>query len=130
MHTRRALACLFVLSPLGLFAGCGPETGTVSGEVLIDGQPLDSGIIVFRPADGDGSGDKALIQDGKYQLTTSPGAKSVLISAPVKVKAKDGYDITEERLPPRYHSETQLSFEVKPGSNKKDWSVESKQKKQ
>jgi hypothetical protein len=114
-------------------AGCGPSLGTVSGKVLIDGEPLDGGVISFVPADSAGVPVTVNVVQGKYELQVVAGKKSVQISAPVVVGKRKEYngpdaplvDITEERLPPRYHSKTELTFEVPPGRSTKDWSVES-----
>jgi hypothetical protein len=35
-------------------AGCGTGRATVEGTVSLDGQPIESGSIVFEPADGAG----------------------------------------------------------------------------
>jgi hypothetical protein len=60
----------------------------------------------------------------------------VQISAPVVVGTRKEYDdpaaptveITQESLPDRYHTATELTFEALPGQNAKDWSVESKRR--
>ena len=100
----------------------------------MDGQPLDSGVISFSPAEGDGASATADIKDGKYSVQTTPGAKWVQISAPVVVGQRKlstapnapVTDIREERLPERYNAKTELKCDLKGGGNVKDWSVESK----
>jgi hypothetical protein len=131
---RRVWTCPLGVCLLLLTAGCGSSAiSTVSGNVLIDGEPLDGGVISFVPADSTGAPVTVNVVQGKYELQVAPGKKSVQISAPIVVGKRKEYDgpdaplveITEERLPPRYHSETQLTFEVAAGRNTKDWSVES-----
>lgn len=113
-------------------AGCGPAVGTVSGTVSVDGQPLEKGVISFVPADGKGAPITVDIKGGAYRAEAQVGPKHVQISAPVvtgKRKEYEGPDaplveITEESLPPKYNSESELTFEVKRGANTQDWKVE------
>ncbi|WP_437191712.1 hypothetical protein [Planctomicrobium sp. SH527] len=63
---------LFCLALVLLVSGCGgptaPQRASVSGEVLVDGQPLSEGVISFIPTDGvkgPTSGTKVL--NGRYQ---------------------------------------------------------------
>jgi hypothetical protein len=107
---------------------------TVSGVVTLDGQPLDKGYISYSPAGGEGDSITADIRDGKYELQVMPGKKFVQISAPKVVGTrKDSespnaveVEITEERLDERYYSGRELQFDVQPGVNTKDWSIESR----
>ena len=131
----RAICFLALVMAAAVLPGCGASTATVSGEVTIDGQPLDNGVIAYAPADGPGASATAVVEKGKYRLQTTPGAKWVQISAPIVVGQRKEYnspnapsvDISEERLPERYNAKTELKFELKPGANVKDWTVESKQ---
>ena len=126
----------FVLGVLliGTLSGCGPATGSVSGNVTIDGQPLDKGVISYSPAEGQSEPVTVEILNGKYATDKMvAGKKFVQISAPKVVGKRKEYEgpdaplveLTEERLPPKYNSESTLTFEVKPGDNDKDWAVES-----
>ena len=125
----RPILLLLLLS--GSLLGCGPSVGTVTGEVTIDGKPMESGVISFVPADSNGEPVTVDVKGGKYSLEAVAGEKKVQISAPVivgKQKEYDGPDaplmeITQESLPPKYHSATELTFEVKPGSNTKNWQL-------
>jgi hypothetical protein len=113
--------------------GCGPATGTVSGKVTIDGQPLDKGIISFAAAEGTAQPATADITNGHYSATMQAGKKFVQISAPIsvgKIKVSDAPgaqpdDKWEERLPPKFNSESKLEFEVQRGVNAKDWETQS-----
>jgi hypothetical protein len=114
-------------------AGCGPALGVVSGTVTIDGQPVTGGVISFVPAEGSGTPATSNIESGKYEVRTMAGKKFVQISAPHVVGKRKEYEgpdaplveITEERLPPKYNSQTELNFEAKAGENKQDWSLQS-----
>jgi hypothetical protein len=119
-------------------AGCGggPASATVSGEVKVDGVPVASGVISYVPADVTGVPATAEIKDGRYEVRTTAGNKRVQISVPVvtgKRKAHVGSDApwvesTAESLPDKYHTRSELTFEVKPGSNTKDWDLAVKKK--
>ena len=64
------LACL----ALGL-AGCGGgggPTGTVSGKVTVDGEPLETGFIQFTPKDGSGKIVAGAVAGGKYYVRDVP----------------------------------------------------------
>lgn len=129
-----SIVCLLLLP---VFSACGPATGTVSGTVQINGSPAASGVISFVPAEGSGEPATAEITSGKYEVQTTAGKKFVQISAPIvtgKRKEYEGPDaplveITEESLPPRYNSQTELNFEVQRGANAKDWDLQAERKK-
>lgn len=135
----RSVGAAHLLLPLAfcLVTGCGPSTGTISGSVTIDGKPLDSGVISFVPAEEGSTPATANIAAGKYQLSTTTGKKIVQISAPIVVGKRKEYEgpdaplveITEERLPPKYNSQTELNIEVKAGANTQDFSLTSIRKK-
>lgn len=110
---------------LAMLAGCGPGMVSVSGEVKMDGVPLDKGVISFASADGKGTPATSPITNGRYELKIAPGKKKVQISAPKSLGQREGYDITEEQLPAKYHDKTELEYEVTSGSNSKNWEVQS-----
>jgi hypothetical protein len=115
-------------------AGCGkpdhPEVGRVSGVVTLDGQPLPEATVMFQPTEGRASiatTDSA----GKYSLIYLdgvPGAKlgahKVIIRT--EIPGEDGQPpIAKEKLPKKYHDQTELTAEVKPGSNTLDFPLTS-----
>lgn len=117
-----------------LLVGCGgpdhPEVGRVDGVVTLDGQPLAEATVMFQPTEGRASiatTDSA----GKYSLTYLdgvPGAKlgahKVIIRT--EIPGEDGQPpIAKEKLPKKYHEQTELTAEVKPGSNKLDFELTS-----
>jgi hypothetical protein len=133
---RRLLLLLLGLAGLVSGSGCGAGA-TISGEVTVDGKPLDKGFISYTSADGNGTPVTAAIRDGRYEVRTVAGRKVVLISAPVVVGQRKEHngpgaaliDITEERLPPSCNSKSELTFEATSGSNTKNWAVESQKRK-
>jgi hypothetical protein len=121
----------------GLLAGCsggGPASATVSGSVKLDGVPVANGTIAFAPADGVGSPAAGEIKNGRYDVSTTAGKKVVQISVPVvsgKHKAHVGQDapwveVTSESVPEKYNSKSELTFDVRAGSNSKDWDLQIK----
>ncbi|MBN9120143.1 MAG: hypothetical protein J0I06_13420 [Planctomycetes bacterium] len=72
-----------VLSAAMLFAGlgCGSGVAVVSGEVILDGTPIENGTITFEPADRDGPTMGGPITNGRYEVKGLPGKKKVLVTA-------------------------------------------------
>jgi hypothetical protein len=116
-------------------AGCGGGTGSVSGEVTYDGQPVKTGYVSFTPADGKGTAAAGPITDGRYSVEkVPPGPKVVKVEAADKAgpsiqtteelerfsrenKGKIGPSgiISSETIPPDAEGNNQ-PFEVKPGA--------------
>lgn len=135
---RRAFwVAVLAVGGAGLVAGCGggPAAATVSGEVLVDGKPLENGTISFTPPDG--KGDTATIKGGRYEAKTSPGNNRVSISESRPGPKRPAYngpdapllETTEEGVLEKYNVNSDLTFDAKPGSNTKDWKVEGKPRK-
>ena len=120
-------------------AGCsdsGPS-GKVEGTVTLDGAPLADGSISFVPADGKTASAGGAIKEGKYSVDAEPGPKKITINATKVVGQKAAYegdpnspkiDITEELIPDKYNTRTELTFEVKEGQNEHNIALESKKK--
>ena len=105
--------------------GCGkskgPPTAVVSGKVSLDGAPLEKGVINFVPTDGKGTTEGGKIVKGAYSVTVGLGDKRVEIRSPKVVGQRDAYpgdpnspkmDITEEVVPSRYNSRSELKVPV------------------
>lgn len=123
------------LLSLVTLAGCGkpahPDVGRVSGVVTLDGQPLSEATVMFQPKEGRASvatTDAA----GKYSLIYLdgvPGARlgSHTVIIRTEIPGEDGQPpIAKEKLPKRYHDQTELTAEVKPGSNTFNFDLQSK----
>lgn len=126
MCSQRALGCASVLL-LALMAGCGDDTpplGEVTGTVTLDGEPLEGVIVVFKPEVGRPATGTTDAQ-GKYTLEyiyEVPGCKV----GPNKVFLEWPLGATNAKaLPTRYTSASELSAEVKDGSNTIDLKLES-----
>lgn len=80
LRLRRILAPLALMSLLALGCSRSPETFAISGQVTLDGKPVESGCVVFSPVDGSDFVASADIVDGSYQLDCIAGQKLVQIA--------------------------------------------------
>ncbi len=109
-----------------------PELGSVTGSVTLDGKPLVNVWVGFAPRDGRSSmglTDK----DGRYKLDylfDTPGAKvgqhTVTITTPQEDESGGEVPNFRELIPAKYNTKTTLTAEVKPGQNKIDFALTSK----
>lgn len=116
--------------------GGGGGTGKVTGTVKVDGQvPAEGSSITFFPNDGKSPSSGGLIDKGKYSATVAVGKAKVEIRVPRSArsgKAKvegpggPGGDIIEESLPAKFNDKSELTFEVKSGSQEKNWELSTK----
>ena len=132
---RSRVGAVFAFVAMAALVGCSGgdgNTGDVSGTVSYDGKPIEDGLINFLSADGKGQTASAPIKDGKYSISkVSVGATKVQIRGSKVTGKKKMYDTPEspevpivaELLPAKYHDKTELTFEVKRGSNEKDWDL-------
>jgi len=133
--TSCTVAALMTVAPL--LIGCGgagdtPELGDVSGTVTLDGKPLAGALVTFQPEGGRPSTGET-DESGQYTLTYSSasmgarvGKHSVRITkTDVSGTTKDGDPIEKEIVPSQYNSNSELSADVKPGSNTFDFQLKS-----
>jgi len=131
---RFACAVAVFTAAVGLLVGCAGEGdfGEVSGTVNYDGKPVEDGAINFFPADGKGPTAGDVIKGGKYTVKKAPvGTAKVSISGSKVVGKKKVYDtkdspempITQELLPAKYNEKSELTFDVKRGTNEKNWDL-------
>jgi hypothetical protein len=127
-YARLPLAFLAAL----FLAGCGGTTTKqpVTGTVTWKGQPLETGMIRFLPQAGTaGTEAVAVIEKGKYAVPREhgldPGTYKVTVSSPdprsgqgppdAPPGERGGYPATE-RIPAKYNTQSQLTYEVKAGT--------------
>jgi hypothetical protein len=118
-----------------LAGGCSSGTGkgTVSGEVTLDGHPLQEGRIRFMPEDSQSPPVDTAIVDGRFQATVPVGPKRVEISARKVVGKRRMYDTpnspvvdeVRELLPARYNDRSELKMTVQRGSQEKRFDLKS-----
>jgi hypothetical protein len=115
-------------------AGCGePVIATVTGNITLDGQPLNEGLIRFVAADAQSASADANIKNGRYTAQVPAGEKRVEITAPKVIGKKKMYntpdspevDEVEELLPPQFNVQTKLKATVKAGENQASFQVTS-----
>src|SRR6056297_1516134 len=125
---RWPIRCVFTIGSLvclSALIGCGgPATDRVpvAGEVTLDGQPLDRGSIEFHPDGEEGTVTGGVISEGTFEIPAVQGAKpgnySVRIFAsggdvevaPDEPPGPEGEgQVSEERIPAKYNTETELS---------------------
>lgn len=109
----------------------------VTGEVKLNGRPVEEGIILFAPLGSQETGDGAQIVNGKYSIPRekglSPGKYRVRIYAgDGRSGAGDaspdsphaGTPPGKERVPPKYNEKSEIIKEVtKGGANKFDFNI-------
>ncbi|NLF71831.1 MAG: carboxypeptidase regulatory-like domain-containing protein [Candidatus Anammoximicrobium sp.] len=124
------LSCLLVTS-LGCGSGNPLNRQAVSGNVTLDGQPLDQGTIELVPTSSEqGVLSGGMIADGSFQVAADkglpPGTYTVRIysteTSAAGAAPPAGADIApaqpaKERIPARYNSQSELKAEVKDGES-------------
>jgi hypothetical protein len=131
---RQYLWWLVLAAPL---TGCGPKeapTGTVRGEVTLDGVPLAAGNIQFRPLAGDAGTGGTEIKEGKFEAVVPVAKMRVEITANKVVGKRKAYDSPEspvvdevvELIPQRYNVNSELTADVKEGSQTVRYDLKSK----
>jgi len=109
-------------------AGCGSSGDTVvlypvTGVVLLDGEPLPEGDIIFLPADGKGRSEGGSIKEGHFELKMIEGAKRVEVRASRDTGklADSGIEpgkkvpIRKDYIPAKYNDKSELKAEVTAG---------------
>ena len=126
---------LLLLAAASLFTGCsqGPAMGLVTGEVTLDGKPLEKGHLEFTPLDGQGQTGGMQITGGKFSGPIPVAKMRVKIHAPKVIKgAYQAYagapleDDVVEALPARYHEKSDITLDVKRGKQEVKYELQSK----
>jgi hypothetical protein len=116
-------------------AGCGGTngTGTVTGVVTLNGEPLPAARVRFQPESGGAPSAAVTDESGRYQLRLSrsrlgavTGEHLVEITTFRKANpdAEPPRPAEPERLPRRYNLASELKATVQPGDNTVDFSLE------
>ena len=125
----------FLFALVLVMPGCSdPTKGVVSGSILVDGEPAETGSIAFFPVDGKSTTAGAEIMEGKYTATVPVGRAKVEIRVSEVVGETKLYNtpdspvqpITQEVLPPKYNDESELLLDVKPGKNEQNYELTTK----
>lgn len=114
-----------------------PGMAVVTGTVVLDGQPVEDGTILFEPKDGEGQAVSAVIKkDGRFEARVPQGEKCVRINWPKvtgQKKVSDTpdslvIDTVEEMVPEKYNSKSALMISVGMGKSKLDFRLETPRK--
>lgn len=147
-HCRFHRPLALVLSGLSIAVlanGCGSQSGlerpAVSGAVLLDGKPIESGTISFVPAPGSkGPAAGGIIKTGKYSIADGNGAavgtarveihsskmtgKMIKVGSPMPPGTM--IEETVEAVPAKYNTDSTLTVDIKAGANTHDFDLKSK----
>jgi hypothetical protein len=127
------IASTIALAAISVSIGCGPKEGLgiVTGNVTVDGAPVETGKISFFPLGGIANPVGADVANGRYSIEAPLGESKVDIRVPVSVGEKRLYDtpdspikqILAESLPDKYNNESELRIVVQAGDNRKDFEL-------
>jgi hypothetical protein len=134
MRSRLVGGGAVLLTVLLVAAGCSDsKMARVTGKVVVDGEPAGGkgAYISFIPADGNGPTTGGAIKDGQYDLLAPVGVDKVQIRFSKVVGKKKLYptpespeqDVYQDVVPRKYNEDTELTYEVRPGRNQKDWDL-------
>ena len=126
---------------LAVAVGCGgPHRGAVTGEVTLDGQPIEGGQISFIPTDGTtGQPAWGKIEGGRYSIPAAEGPAVGTSRVEIRWNRKTGkkipavppappdtmIELTAEAVPTRYNAQSELTAEVQQGKNTFDFKLQS-----
>ena len=109
---------------MGCGSGATPPLGDVTGKITLDGQPLEGVIVLFKPQEGRVA-TGTTNADGGYELEFAydvSGCKT----GPNKVSLEWPLGSTKAKtLSTRYTTASELTADVKEGSNTIDFALES-----
>jgi hypothetical protein len=106
----------------------------VEGTVTYAGEPIPLGSIAFLPTSPEGIKAGGRVEGGRYQIEARFG----LVPGPHKVEIRwlkptgkkyknefgEEFDRTREGLPDKYHKDTILTADIKPGANVINFNLE------
>lgn len=111
-----------------------PRRGAVTGKVTLGDQAIDGGSILFVPVQGhQNEAGWAEIHAGEYRIAAVDGPAVGLCRVEIRWPRKTGrkrpddpsLDEWQEVVPDRYHQDTQLQADIKPGRNQFDFALQS-----
>ena len=112
----RRMAGLSLCACAAMVVGCSrSELIEVTGKVTWEGQPVETGEIIFHPVDASATPAAGRIRGGDFKFLTKPGKKRVDIQAVRKTGKRDpkeGFEITELFISAQYNAETELEADV------------------
>lgn len=127
------IAALILITGISMgMVGCGTAEGLgrVTGVVKLDGQPVPDASVEFTPVDGKGLTSYGRTdKSGYYEMMATRTEKGAAIGQNrVKISTHEVIDNSHsvpEKIPTKYNSATELSADVKSGSNTFDFELSS-----
>lgn len=118
MGIRRLSIGSFLL--LAVVAGCGPsgpELAPVSGRVTLNGKPLETADLVFQPDESRSPSYGRTDTNGHYELFYKRGTEGAIVG-PHTVRISVSHELVRNppNIPPRYNTQSELRYEIKPGT--------------
>ena len=131
---RRLATAMLWSAGLAACMGCGPPGASVSGQVTLDGAPLDDATISFVPqAEGQRQAGWATIAGGQYSIPAESGLGTGHFRVEIRALRATGEKTNDptmiasrEVVHARYNSQSELTAEIKPGPNVANFAVKSK----
>ncbi|MEW4565528.1 hypothetical protein AB1K70_23575 [Bremerella sp. JC770] len=104
----------------------------ISGQITMEGVPIEQGQILFEPLDGESAIGTGIIDNGKYDVECLPGNYKVMITGTRKIPGAppisnipgEEIEAREPIVPKKYNRETTLEKEVSPGEQTLDFHLE------
>jgi len=111
-----------------------PGLGSVAGTVTLDGQPVPDATVTFDGAKpGEPASSARTDSSGKYELYYSRSHKGATVGEHVvhistygETDDEGNRQVHKETIPARYNFKSELKVNVKRGSNKLDFALDSK----
>jgi hypothetical protein len=137
MTSQRLIVSFAAAATVLLVGGCNseklPGLGRVTGTITIDGKPVPEAVVIFTPKEAGATASMGRTDSsGQYELYYSRGTKGAKIGAH-NVSVSDYHEtgdgdtpqIHKETIPARYNVMTELTADVKGGSNTVDFALKS-----
>lgn len=129
---RIAPLCGLMLLVFTLGCDTGPSVAQISGQITMEGVPIEQGQILFEPLDGESAIGTGIIDNGKYDVECLPGNYKVMITGTRKIPGAppisnipgEEIEAREPIVPKKYNRETTLEKEVSPGEQTLDFHLE------
>jgi hypothetical protein len=127
------LTACWAMGLVGCGQDSGPALGKVTGTVTLDGKPLPGASVTFYPANEGRPSQGTTDESGKYTLRFT-GSKEGAMLGQHTVQVEVGVPVGEgetqpasnlPQLPAKYNKNTELTAEVKRGSNTIDFNLTS-----
>jgi hypothetical protein len=143
-HGRCAAVCglMVLIVSVGCGGGySGPARGAVQGRVMIDGAPVEEGVIAFIPAAGtSGPSAGGVVLAGNYSIPEEKGPVVGTYRVEIRASRKTDrkieagspfppgtmIDETIDLIPAKYNSASELEHEIVAGANTLDFELQTK----